>query len=312
MSLKIQQAGPLSLLQDLGRYGYQDIGVTTGGPMDSHAFRWANKLLNNQDNATQIEITLGPFKARFNEPTSFSICGADSMITLNGKNIKNWASYQAKSGDVLEIGFATKGLRTYLSVSGGFTVPATLNSSSTVIRDRLGGLQEDGQKLQDQDCILYKAATTPFTRKTPTNFIPNYANSIEIGVLPTYQFDMFSTKAKDVFFNSEYTITPTSNRMGYRLSGDPIVFEGTEFISEGIALGAIQIPQNGQPIILMKDRQTIGGYPKMGCVCHKDLNLLAQSPPGTKVRFVLKEVYQSEAQIHIENNYFSNIKANEH
>ena len=97
--------------------------------------------------------------------------------------------------------------------------------------------------------------------------------------------------------------------MGYRLSGPSIAFEGTEFISEGIALGAIQIPQNGQPIILMKDRQTIGGYPKMGCVCNKDLNLLAQSPPGTKVRFVLKELFQSEAQIHIENNYFSNVKA---
>jgi len=311
MSLTIEQAGPLSLLQDLGRYGYQDIGVTTGGPMDEHAFRWANKLLNNPDNATQIEITLGPFKARFSKATTFSLCGAESIITLNGKSMAPWASHQAKSGDLLEIGFATKGLRTYLSVSGGFTVPATLNSSSTVIRDQLGGLQEKGKKLQDQDCILYEVETPSFTRKVPAKFIPDYSNHIEIGILPTYQFDMFSTKAKDVFFNSEYTITPTSNRMGYRLSGDPIVFEGTEFISEGIALGAIQIPQNGQPIILMKDRQTIGGYPKMGCVCRKDLNLLAQSPPGTKVRFVLKEVYQSEAQLHIENNYFSNLKANE-
>ena len=157
MNLTIQQAGLLSLLQDLGRYGYQDIGVTTGGPMDSHAFRWANKLLDNPENATQIEITLGPFKACFNEATSFSICGAESVVMLNGKEIQAWASYHAKSGDIIELGYATKGLRTYLAVAGGFTVTNTLNSSGTVIRDKLGGLKEDGQKLQDHDCIPYLA-----------------------------------------------------------------------------------------------------------------------------------------------------------
>lgn len=305
MSLTIEKAGTLSLLQDLGRYGYQDIGVTSGGPMDSHAFNWANKLLDNPENATQIEITLGGFKARFNEATNFSLCGAESEITLSGERITTWSSHHAQAGDILEIGYAQKGLRTYLSVAGGFAVQKTLNSSSTVIRDKLGGLNQDGKKLQDGDNIPYVCKARPFYRTVPYQFIPNYTKVIEIGVLPTYQFDQFSAAARSLFFSCEYSISPDSNRMGYRLEGPAIASEFPSFISEGIALGAIQIPSNGQPIILMRDRQTIGGYPKMGCVCNQDLNLLAQSPPATKIRFVVKELYASEAQLHIEMNYFS-------
>ncbi len=304
MSLTIEKAGVLSLLQDIGRYGYQDLGVTTGGPMDRKAFNWANKLLDNPENTTQIEITMGAFRARFNEATSFSICGAHSKITLNNTKIATWSSHQAQSGDILEVGYATKGLRTYLSVGKGFSIKKTLNSSSTVMRNKFGGLNQDGQKLQDGDCIPYVGTLLPFSQKVPTCFIPDYVGVIEIGVLPTYQFHEFSSEARDLFFSSEYTISSYSNRMGYRLEGASIRSEWPGFISEGIALGAIQIPSNGQPIILLQDRQTIGGYPKMGCVCNNDLNLLAQSPPGTKIRFVLKELYASEAMLHIEMNYF--------
>lgn len=305
MSLIIKRAGVLSLLQDPGRYGYQDIGVTTGGTMDSHAFNWANKLLDNPQETTQIEITMGAFKATFNKPTSFAICGAESDITLNGQTITPWSSYHAQAGDILEIGYAQKGLRSYLSVSGGFTIKKTLNSSSTVTRDNFGGLSQNGQKLQDGDALPYPGKLLAFTRKVPNPFLPDYKQSVEIGVLPTYQFDSFTPQARNLFFSAEYTITPDCNRMGYRLAGPAIESNTKNFISEGIALGAIQIPSNGQPIILMKDRQTIGGYPKIGCVCQKDLNLLAQSPPGTKVRFVLKELYAAEAQLHIELNYFN-------
>jgi len=306
MSLTIIQAGALSLLQDRGRYGYQDIGVTTGGPMDTHAFNWANRLLDSPANSTQIEISMGIFKARFNSATSFAVCGAESTLTLNGKAIETWTIHHARPEDILEIGYASKGLRSYLAVGKGFTVSQTLSSSSTVMRDKLGGLRQGGQKLQDGDSVSYIANQLPFSRKVATNFIPDYAATVEVGVLPTYQFDEFSAEARSQFFNTEYTITPYSNRMGYRLEGVNIESESTGFISEGIALGAIQIPSNGQPIILLNDRQTIGGYPKMGCVCNKDLSLLAQSAPGTKIRFVLKDLYESEAQLHIQMNYFAN------
>ena len=309
MGLTIVKAGPLSLLQDLGRFGFQNIGVTPGGPMDSHAFNWANKLLDNPQNATQIEITMGGFKALFNKASSFAICGAESLITLNGKTVKNWSSHHAQAGDILEIGYVTKGLRTYLAVNGGFSIEKTLNSSSTVVRDNLGGLYQNGEKLQDGDNIPYLGALLPFSKSVPSCFIIDYKKTVEIGVLPTYQFDEFSPVARSLFFSSTYTITPFCDRMGYRLEGEAIPYETTDFISEGIALGAIQIPKNGQPIILMNDRQTIGGYPKIGCVCKNDLNLLAQSPPGTTIQFVLKDIFKSEAQLHIENNFFSNSKS---
>lgn len=306
MSLTIEKSGLLSLLQDLGRYGYQDIGVTTGGPMDDRAFNWANKLLDNPENATQIEITMGAFVACFNQKTSFSLTGADSEITLNGVGIQPWCSYQAQAGDRLEIGYAKRGLRTYLAVKGGFTINKTLNSSASVIRDKLGGLNQQGQALKDGDTVPYTAKLQALTKKVAMDFIPNYSKTVEIGVLPTYQFEQFTPEARALFFSSQYTVSTDSNRMGYRLTGPAIHSEWPEFVSEGIALGAIQIPSNGLPIILLQDRQTIGGYPKMGCVCHQDLSRLAQSPPGTKIRFVVKDLYASEAAQHIEMNYFCN------
>lgn len=305
MSLTIENAGVLSLLQDLGRYGFQNIGVTPGGPMDSHAFHWANKLLDNPINTTVVEITMGGFKARFNKATTFSICGANAVITLNNETITAWCSYQAKVGDCIEIGYATSGVRTYLSVAGGFNVVQILNSSSSVMRNKLGGLSQNGQELKNGDSIPYSEVVLPFSRKVPNCFVADYKDTIEVGVLPTYQHYEFSQEARQLFFNSEYTVTSESNRMGYKLTGSAIKIDCSSFISEGIALGAIQIPQNGLPIVLMKDRQTIGGYPKIGCVCNKDLNLLAQAPAGTKIRFVLKELYEAEAQLQIENNYFN-------
>lgn len=305
MTLQIQNAGPLSLLQDLGRHGFQDIGVTPGGPMDIHAYYWANRLLDNPPKAAQIEITMGPFQATFTQPTSFSLCGAKVTAILNGKTIFPWQSYQAATGDLLEIGYPEKGLRTYLAVKGGFKAPETLGSISTVARDQFGGLSKQGDKLSSGDALPYEGSMQPFQRAVPKKFIPEFSEAVKIGVLPTYQFYQFSSKARDSFFNQQYTVTPQIDRMGYRLNGDdPVIFESQSFISEGIALGAIQIPANGQPIVLMRDRQTIGGYPKMGCVCQRDLGLLTQSVPGTKIQFFLQEIYEAEAELHLEQCYF--------
>ncbi|WP_298944184.1 biotin-dependent carboxyltransferase family protein [uncultured Psychromonas sp.] len=304
MALDIVQAGALSLLQDLGRYGYQDVGVTPGGAMDTHAFHWANKLLNNSANAAQIEITMGPFKGCFKQSTSFALCGAAVVATLNGNKIKPWSSWQAKAGDILEIGYPKQGLRSYLAVSGGFSSPKTFGSISTVIRNKLGGLNKKGSKLVNGDTLPFIAQVQPYSRKVPQQFIPEYKSIINIGVLTTYQFDQFSEEAQKTFFNELYTVTSEIDRMGYRLKGKPIEFAEQSFVSEGIALGAIQIPANGQPIILMRDRQTIGGYPKMGCVCNRDLNILAQATPGTKIRFFKQDLFEAEAELHQEQHYF--------
>lgn len=307
MTLRITQAGTLSLLQDLGRFGYQDVGVTPGGPMDNHAFYWANRLLDNPSNASQIEITMGPFCAVFEKATTFSLCGANVVALLNDKEISNWQSCIANQGDILTLSYPKKGLRTYLAIAGGFDIPKTLGSASTVVRDNFGGLTQKGRKLCNGDTLPYNPKVFSYRRHVAKQFIPDYADTIKIGVLPTYQFDQFSEDAKNTFFNQIYTLTPLMDRMGYRLKGKPIHFHQQDFISEGIALGSIQIPANGQPIILMRDRQTVGGYPKIGCVCNRDLNLLAQATPGTKINFFLQDIFEAEAELQQEQNYFFSV-----
>ncbi|RBW46985.1 allophanate hydrolase [Psychromonas sp. B3M02] len=304
MTLHIKQAGVLSLLQDLGRYGHQDVGVTPGGPMDSHAFHWANKLLDNPANSAQIEITMGPFQAHFQAETSFSVCGADVELKLNGISLSPWRSWQAQKGDLLEIGYPSKGLRSYLAVAGGFQVSETLGSASSVVRDQLGGLDQQGHKLSDGDVIPYQSVKRHYTRTVTTQFIPDFNKMIRLGVLPTYQFHEFSHAARRTLFNELYTVTPEMDRMGYRLKGKAIEVKQQNFISEGIVLGAIQIPANGQPIVLMRDRQTIGGYPKIGCICQRDLNLLSQATPGTKIQFFEQDLYQAEAELQQTQQYF--------
>jgi biotin-dependent carboxylase-like uncharacterized protein len=307
MTLRIKQAGALSLIQDLGRFGYQDVGVTVGGPMDNHAFYWANRLLDNHPNASQIEITMGPFAAVFEKSTTFSLCGAEVVAKLNDRIISNWHSCIAKSGDLLTLSFPKKGLRTYLAIAGGFDVPETLGSTSTVVRDQFGGMSQQGDKLRDGDTLPYQPNVSLFCRGVLKQFIPDYAETIRIGVLPTYQFDEFDKKAINTFLNEIYTVTPLIDRMGYRLEGATIDFPEQQFISEGIVPGSIQIPANGQPIVLMRDRQSIGGYPKIGCVCNRDLNLLAQATPGTKIQFFLQDLFEAEAELQQEQHYFFSV-----
>ncbi len=314
MTLRVHSTGPLALLQDKGRYGYQSVGVTPGGPMDEHAFDWANKLLDNDLNATQIEITLGQFCCTFYAATSIALTGADMGAKLNGESIYPWQSYVINSGDKLDMGTAKSGLRSYLAVSGGFKVDTVLGSSATVSRDGLGGDDRKGSPLTANRLIRYSVDVSqlstsfsePRSRKqVPSRFIPTYDRHINIGVIPSYQYDDFSVVDRERFFSSIYTVTTNIDRMGYRLSGEVIHCQRNNLISEGIALGAIQIPSDGQPIVLMRDRQTIGGYPKIGCVVHADINRLAQCLPGSTVQFYEKELYSAEAELMIQRQFFT-------
>ncbi|WP_086980837.1 5-oxoprolinase subunit C family protein [Vibrio aphrogenes] len=300
MTLRIIKAGPLSLLQDLGRIGYQGIGVTVGGPMDEHAFRWANHLLGNAQQATQIEITLGGFQAEFTQATQIALTGADMHAKLDETPLQPWASYHVPAGSVLTCQMAKQGVRAYLAIQGGFVAPDILGSCATVVRDQLGGLQGDGQALKKGDVIDYQAAGSGLLRQVPMRFIPHYwapgSAPCVLDVLAGYQYAAFSIASRQQFFRSIYDVTPSCDRMGYRLSGKAIHYDGASLISEGIALGAIQIPADGQPIVLMADHQTIGGYPKIGCLTRMSVSKLAQCPPNAQVRFQLIEREQAEAQ----------------
>lgn len=304
MTLRILTPGPLSLLQDLGRLGHQSIGVSTGGPMDEHAFLWANRLLDNDRNDAQIEVTMGQFSCEFYAETTFAITGADMAATLNGQPIEAWQSYSVRQGDRLALRGARSGMRAYLAVKDGFKVPKPLGSCSTVMRDQLGGLHGSGEKLGTKDLLRYTVSKPMLTKRVPHHFIPSYSQTLTLEVLLGYQYQDFCSEQRERFFNSTYTLTPKMDRMGCRLSGNAIECQRENLVSEGIALGAIQIPADGQPIILLKDRQTIGGYPKIGCVTAKGVSQLAQCLPGAEIRFVEKDFYQAEAERMIEQEFF--------
>ncbi|EME3980758.1 biotin-dependent carboxyltransferase family protein [Vibrio alginolyticus] len=304
MTLRILTAGPLSLLQDLGRFGHQAIGVSTGGPMDEHAFLWSNRLLGNDRNAAQIEIAMGQFSCEFYAETTIALTGADMAATLNGQPIAFWQSYPVRQGDQLALRGARSGMRAYLAIQGGFKVPTPLNSCATVIRDELGGLQGVGEKLNSKDYIRYSASQPMATKQVLPQFIPQYSQQVTLEVIPGYQYDLFTPEQRQRFFNASYTLTPQMDRMGCRLSGEPIECQRRNLISEGIALGAIQIPADGQPIVLLRDRQTIGGYPKIGCVTAKGLSQLAQCQPGAEIRFIEKNLYEAEAEHSIHQHFF--------
>jgi len=296
MSFEVLDPGMLTQVQDMGRLGYQHIGVTTGGPMDEHAFLWANRLLNNPLNAPQLEITFGRLSLLAHSDTSIALTGADLGARLNDRPIAPWQTYEIKQGDRLSFSMPVVGLRAYLAVSGGLDVPARLGSAATVSREQLGGLDGTGAKLAKGDRIPLAPPSAVAKASVPYSEIPDYRKPLRVGVIPGYQYGHFPRSARARFFTSEYQVSQNIDRMGYRLSGEAIHGDLDGIISEGIAYGAIQIPTDGQPIVLMKDRQTIGGYPKIGSLSALGAGQLAQRAPGASVSFYLTDVAEAEAR----------------
>lgn len=296
MSLEVVESGMLALMQDSGRYGFQHIGVTTGGPMDELAFLWANRLLNNDLNASQVEITYGKVSLLAHKDTCIAITGADLGAKINGRNVSPWRTYTISRGDRIEFNAPITGLRAYLSVRGGFRPVMKLGSCATVDREGLGGLDGHGKKLARGDQLRFDPPEFCVEAAVPTTDIPDYRKHLRLGVIPGYQHRHFPAVQRMKFFSAEYEVSQNIDRMGYRLTGDAIHSDLDGIISEGIAFGAIQIPSDGQPIVLMKDRQTIGGYPKIGCLSALDAGLLAQRVPGANVSFYPSDVASAEAQ----------------
>ncbi|WP_086480388.1 5-oxoprolinase subunit PxpB [Oceanospirillum sanctuarii] len=297
--------GLMSQLQDGGRHGYQHVGLTTGGPLDEHAFLWANHLLKNPWDAAVVEISFGGLKLQAQVDTLIAVTGADLAVSINGETAANWEVIPVRAGDRLEFGYPRSGTRAYLAVKGGFKVEQSYGSVATVQREQMGGLHGDGKPLTFGDCL---PCDEQEHRKDPqlqnligkrvsNNYLPDYSETLVLRVIAGYQYDQFSAEQLERFFSEEYQISPDSDRMGVRLQGAPIKALQAGITSEGIALGAIQIPPDGQPIVLMRDRQTIGGYPKLGCVYPPDTGQLAQRHPNTKVRFELMPRHQAQQDL---------------
>ena len=286
---KVVNGGIQSLIQDRGRFGFNHLGITTSGPMDQESFYWANKLCGNDLNAPAIEVTIGGLELEAKLSTYIAITGAKVPVTLNDQNIKMWETIPISKGEILKFDYMLKGMRAYLATAGGFMIKNVFGSCATTVRESIGGLSQNGSPLKSSDlipCESYKLLPPLKCETKPSHIENEIMRSIStIRVVLGYQSENFSNDQKDIFFNSEYEISERNDRMGIRILGRKIQSSITNMLSEGISLGAIQIPQDGQPIILMNDRQTIGGYPKIGSIISDDLDKLSQLNQGDKINF---------------------------
>lgn len=292
--IEIVKPGLQTTVQDGGRSGYQAYGVPVCGAMDWQALALANILAGNLWDEAALEMcALGP-TILFQKDAVFALAGADFAACLNGQPLAPNQAFLAHEGDLLEMGACKGGFRGYLAVSGGFDIPVVMESRSTCLSAGFGGFQ--GRTLKAGDQIALRSPQVWLRglplRQTCWKHIPD----VSVRVVPGPQQDAFSQDGLDTFFSSEYRLGNQCDRMGCRLEGGPITLKenaSPNIISDGVVMGSIQVP-NGQPIVMMADRQTTGGYVKLGTVITADLPLMAQKRPGDTVQFWCVTVQQGQ------------------
>lgn len=286
--LEILSPGLFTTVQDSGRYGYQSYGIPVSGAMDMYAYRMANYILGNSESDAVLEATISGPRILFHSSMLISLTGGDMSPSLNGETVDMWRSIEIRPGDVLSFGELKSGARTYIAFSGGLDVPIAMGSRSTYTRGEIGGYF--GRQLHEGDKLKVFRKTGidggSFSRRLNPLYIPEYSKEKQVRVVLGPQKEYFSERGIETFLSSEYRCTAQIDRMGYRLAGPEVEsISGTDIVSDGIAFGAIQITNGGEPIIMMSDRQTVGGYAKIACVVWEDLSKIAQSKSGDKIRF---------------------------
>lgn len=286
----IEKLAPLTQYQDLGRFGHLHNGFSHSGAIDETAFKINNRLLNNDDNATQVEIALGGLQLRALSDCIIAISGAYLNPTLNGKPLANFTSHSVNREDVLAFGFTdanTSGQYAYLAVAGGFKVNPFLDSCATTQRLNIFPNLFSDSQLSIASVLAGDNRLAPLLQSEPRQNLPKYELD-KIEVIPAYQYQHFSKATKSKLINQTLTVKAT-NRMGTKLSAEQAIqYGGSELLSEGIIPGTIQIPPDGNPIVLQKDAQSIGGYPKIGIIAEPHRSLLAQMPVGRELQFYFR------------------------
>lgn len=301
-TLAIETAGLLTTVQDSGRYGFQDKGVPVSGAMDRAALELGNALLGNAPGAAALEIFSGGFRARFLTDAFFAVTGFDPDVRLNGHAVDLWTPHAARAGDVVSIEAGGLGLWHYLCLEGGIDVPPVLGSRSTYLRGGFGGLE--GRALRPGDVL----ETNPLGPSAslgplPENLRPAYAAHPTIRVVLGPQAEVFSSDVLDAFLGAPYGVTTRSDRMGMMLDGPRLQHSGSpDIVSEGLAFGAVQVPGEGLPFVLLADRPTTGGYAKIATVVSLDLPLLVQTAPGRSVRFQAVDLWEAR-EAHLKRAY---------
>lgn len=281
----VSRAGPLALLQDAGRFGVRHLGVTQGGPADLHAWAWANHLTGNAWGAAALEITFGGLELVAERDLTIALTGADLGTKHNQQPAAMWRTLAISAGDTLTFGTPVNGLRAYLAVAGGFRSDTVLGSVACVVREQLGGFDGQGSSLREGDTLPVnqnQAATTD--RVAPGQEQRDYRQTPTLDLLPGAQIAAFTGKSLFDTFNAQWQVDQRADRMGVRLTGPRLHCTIGSLVSEGISLGAVQVPPDGQPIALLNDRQTIGGYPRLGNLTPLAASRLAQCLPGQTVR----------------------------
>lgn len=298
MSIFIKQSGILTTLQDLGRSGFQRFGINPNGAMDRQAVRLLNILLGNDETEAVLEMHFPAPVLEFETEAIIALGGADFGAKINDKPIENWRPFYVEKGSGLSFEQKKYGNRSYLAVKGGFKLEKWLNSYSTNLRAEIGGFH--GRKLQANDRIelnsRFRIPNSKFDYKISNSLISDYqSNAANIRVVEGAEFALLTALSELNFLKQDFTISPNSDRMGFRLGGTPLyLLDNIELVSSAVNFGTIQLLPGGQMIILMADHQTSGGYPRIANVISADLPLLAQLGANDQVSFRL--ITQTEAE----------------
>jgi antagonist of KipI len=284
-ALSVLRPGMLSTVQDRGRWGHQHLGVPVAGPMDWYSHTLANRLVGNRDDAATVEITLmGPELAAVDEDVACVVCGAEFEVSLGGRRCAPATPLVVRPGERLRFGSRARGARAFLAVAGGIAVPETLGSRATSLTSRMGPF--GGRALKAGDVLPVGAPDGAGMPAGSGLVLP--VGGTRVRVISGPHDDWFTPHALETFAGARFIVTPESNRMGYRLAGPPLAHaHGADILSDATPQGSIQVPASGQPILLMADRGTTGGYPKIATVITADLPLAGQLAPGDWIEFEL-------------------------
>ena len=285
--IAVVHPGMMTTVQDEGRWDYLAFGMPRAGVMDRYASRMANILCGNPMDKAVLEMTLLGGQYRFEKAGRIAICGAAMEAKVKGQPVTLWQAIDVMPGDDLELGFAVSGCRAYLAVAGGIDVPVVMGSRATYTKAAVGGLS--GRVLKPGDVLQSaEAKVTGCPLAVPAEWVPQYTEIIELRVMAGPQEDLFEADALSAMCAGEYKVTNDADRMGYRLEGPQLKhLAKADIVSDALCRGAVQVPGNGQPIIMMADCGTTGGYTKIATVIGPDFSRIAQAKPDEVIKFRL-------------------------
>jgi len=284
MPIRVKNPGMSSTIQDLGRNGYSHLGISVVGAADRLSLRIANLLVGNEENAPTLEMTLLGATLEFDEPKILALTGADCDAKVGSSAVRIGEAFEVPAGAVLKCGGMRTGARCYLAVQGGFDVPTVMGSAATDVRGGFGGFE--GRRLKAGDILPVRRAGSGRSRKLEPLALEAISRHDTIRLARGAQQDWFGRDAFEILFSTPYSISDQSDRTGLRLKGQALQLrEKSQLLTDGIPLGAMQVPQDGQPIILFVDQQTTGGYPKIASVIMADMHHVGQLRPHEQVRF---------------------------